>query len=189
VYVDGLKLEQSSWVAQELFGVERVEVLKGPASINFGLVQPGGLVNMVSKRPRPVAFGEAGLTVGSDGLRQGTLDLGRPLSADGKAAFRIAALAKNSDDPTDFVFFKNRYVAPSLALDFGPRTEFVLLGSFQQRSYLRQQGLPITGTLRRNVNGRVPLNRFMGEPGFGPYEAEQARLGYSLSHAFASGWT
>ncbi|MBA3590393.1 TonB-dependent siderophore receptor [Methylibium sp.] len=189
VYVDGLKLEQSSWVAQELFGVERVEVLKGPASINFGLVQPGGLVNMVSKRPRPVAFGEAGVTVGSDGLRQGTLDLGRPLSESGKAAFRITALAKNSDDPTDFVFFKNRYVAPSLSLDFGPRTEFVLLGSFQQRNYLRQQGLPITGTLRRNVNGRVPLNRFMGEPGFGPYDAEQARLGYSLSHAFASGWT
>ncbi|MGT2433699.1 TonB-dependent siderophore receptor [Cupriavidus basilensis] len=80
VFVDGLLVESNNRVAQELFGAERVEVLKGPASVLFGKVQPGGMVNIVSKRPRPELFGELGLTVGNYGLRQVTADVGTPLS-------------------------------------------------------------------------------------------------------------
>lgn len=188
VYVDGLKLEQGNWVAQESFGVERIEVLKGPASVTFGLVQPGGMVNMVSKRPRVEAFNQAGMTFANDGFRQATFDLGRPLSDSGKAAFRINGLAMNSDDPTDFVYFKNRYLAPSLSLDLGANTDFTLLSSYSRREYVRQQGLPLIGTLRPNSNGVIPRQRFIGEPGIGPYEAEQYRVGYALEHRSNSGW-
>lgn len=188
VYIDGLKLEQGAWVSQESFGVERIEVLKGPASVNFGLVQPGGMVNMVSKRPRADAFNQLGITLASDGFRQATFDLGRALSDNGKAAFRINGLAMNSDDPTDFVYFKNRYIAPSLSLDLGANTDFTLLSSYSSREYLRQQGLSPTGTLRPNSNGAIARGRFAGEPGIGPYQADQYRIGYALAHRFESGW-
>ncbi|WP_188396239.1 TonB-dependent siderophore receptor [Oxalicibacterium flavum] len=190
IYVDGLKLGQGSWIAQEVFGVERIEIVKGPASINFGQMQPGGIVNMVSKRPRAEAFGQVGFTVGSYGYRQATFDFGRPLeSANGKAAFRINAMLSDADDPTDYVYYKNRYIAPSISLDFGPRTDFTILASYYDREYIRQQGLPTRGSLLPNPNGQLDRSLFIGDPGVGPYEGEQSTIGYALTHRFDSGWT
>ncbi|WP_454762767.1 TonB-dependent siderophore receptor [Cupriavidus campinensis] len=189
IFADGLLVDSNNRISQELFGVERVEVLKGPASVLFGAVQPGGLVNLVSKRPRPELFGELGLTVGNYGFRQFTADVGTPLAPDSKAAFRLNALAMDSGDPTDHVWYRNRWVAPSLTLDFGSRTDFTILASHNQRNYVRQQGLPVNGTLVANRNGVVPNSRFIGEPGATPYDGEQNRIGYALTHRFDSGWT
>jgi len=189
VFADGLLVDTNNRVAQEVFGAERVEILKGPASVLFGQVQPGGLVNIVTKRPRPELFGELGLTVGNYGLRQVTADVGTPLKPDSKAAFRLNALAMNSDDATDHVWYRNRYVAPSLSLDFGHRTDFTILASHNERHYVRQQGLPVNGTLVSNINGVVPNSRFIGEPNAAPYDGEQNRIGYALTHRFDSGWT
>jgi iron complex outermembrane receptor protein len=189
VFADGLLVDTNNRVAQEVFGAERVEILKGPASVLFGQVQPGGLVNIVTKRPRPELFGELGVTVGNYGLRQVTADVGTPLKPDSKAAFRLNALAMNSDDATDHVWYRNRYVAPSLSLDFGHRTDFTILASHNERHYVRQQGLPVNGTLVSNINGVVPNSRFIGEPNAAPYDGEQNRIGYALTHRFDSGWT
>lgn len=189
LFLDGLRTGSSNRIAQELFGVERVEVVKGPASLLYGQVLPGGLVNMVSKRPGAEPFANADVTVGNFGLRQGTFDLNRPLSENGKAAFRVAGLVMNSDDATDHVYYRNRYIAPSLSLDLGPRTDFTILTSYQEREYLRQQGLPVVGSVQYSPNGRLPLNRFTGEPGQDPYKGYQTRVGYALTHRFDSGWT
>lgn len=188
IYVDGLKLNQSNYVAQEVSGVETIEILKGPASINFGLVQPGGMVNMVSKRPRAEAFNQAGLAVGSYHYKQATFDLGRPLNDSGKAAFRINGLWSSSDDQTDFVYFKNQYLAPSLSLDLGANTDFTILTSYTSREYLRNQGVPFKGSFAPNKNGQLERNRYYGEPGFGPYDSSQKQVGYSLEHRFENGW-
>lgn len=188
VYVDGLRVNQGNWVSNEIFGVERVEVLKGPASINFGLVQPGGMVNMISKRPKAESFNEVGVGVGSYGYKQLTFDLGRPLSESGKSAFRVNGMISDQDDPTDFVYFKNKYLAPSLSLDLGPATDLVLLASFNKREYLRQQGLPLRGSLFANSAVNISRSLFTGDPGIGPYQAKQAQVGYALTHQFSSGW-
>lgn len=188
LYIDGLKRGQNQWVGQDVFGVERIEILKGPASINFGLVQPGGLVNMISKRPRAESFTEAGVTVGTDDFRQVDLDLGRPLEEGGRAAWRLNGMWSNQDDPVDQVYFKKRYIAPSLTLNLGARTDLTLLSSYAEREYLRNQGAPVRGTLRPNRNGAVDRDAFLGEPGFGPYHSRQATLGYSLTHRFDGGW-
>ncbi|WP_312516427.1 TonB-dependent siderophore receptor [Massilia sp.] len=188
LYIDGLKRGQNVWVGQEVFGVERIEVLKGPASINFGLVQPGGLVNMISKRPLAGAFNEFGATYGSHAFKQLDFDLGRPLSESGRAALRINGMWSDQDDPVDQVYFKKRYLAPSLSLDLGPRTEFTILASYAEREYLRNQGVPVKGTILANPNGPVDRDQFNGEPAFGPYHSRQATLGYSLVHRFDSGW-
>lgn len=189
LYLDGLRTAASNRVAEQLFGLEQVEVVKGPGSLLYGLVLPGGLVNMVSKRPQGYDFANADVTVGSHDFRQATIDLNKSLSENGKQAFRINGLISNSNDATDYVWFKNRYIAPSLSLDLGARTDFTILTSFQERGYIRQQGLPLSGSINRNVNGSIPRSRFTGEPVARPYNATETRLGYSLTHRFDDGWT
>ena len=75
VFIDGLRQGQSTFVATELSGMDQVQVIKGPASVNFGLVQPGGMVNMVTKRPQADSFYQGSVTYGSNQLKQGTFDL------------------------------------------------------------------------------------------------------------------
>lgn len=189
LFLDGLRTSASNRVAEQLFGDEQVEVLKGPASLMYGLVLPGGMVNMVSKRPQPDPFANVDLTVGSYGFRQGSFDVGTPLSANGRAAIRLNGLSMNSDDPTEHVWFRNRWIAPSVALDLGENTDFVILTSFQQRRYVRQQGLPLVGSILPGRYGPIPRDRFIGEPGQQPYNGRQSRVGYAFTHRFADGWT
>lgn len=190
MYLDGLRIGQANWIAQELFGAERVEVVKGPASIYFGQVTPGGTVNVISKRPRTESFDQIGFTVGNYGYRQATFDLGRPLQSDhGKAAFRVTGMAMNSDDATDGVWFKNRYLAPSLTLDLGTRTDLTILAALNKRNYIRQQGIPVAATSLVDNGISIPTSFFTGDSTIAPYEAEQKSLGYVLAHRFDNGWT
>lgn len=189
LYLDGLRTTASNRIAQQLFGLEQIEVLQGPASLLYGMVLPGGLVDMVSKRPQPQSFVNLDTSIGSYGLRQGTLDANLPLSANGKAALRIDALASHADDQTRYVWSRSRWIAPSLSLDLGERTDFTILASYQDRSYIRQQGLPLSGTIQSNPLGALPRDLFTGEPGQHPYHGIQHRIGYQLTHRFDSGWT
>src|SRR5690606_13426946 len=109
---------------------------------------------------------------------------GTPLSDSGKAAFRLNALAMNSHDATDYVWFKNRWIAPSLSLDLGAATDFTILASYQERRYIRQQGLPLAGSVLPNPLGSITRSRFIGEPDQDPYRAFQSRIGYALTHRF-----
>jgi len=189
LYLDGLRTAASNRVAEQLFGLEQVEVLKGPASLLYGLVLPGGLVNMVSKRPQAEDFANVDVTAGSHDFYETTIDLNKSLSENGKQAFRINGLISNANDATNYVWFKNRYIAPSLSLDLGARTDFTILTSFQERGYVRQQGLPLSGSITGNINGSLPRSLFIGEPAARPYNAIETRLGYTLTHRFDDGWT
>ncbi|WP_462402505.1 TonB-dependent siderophore receptor [Pseudomonas sp. Marseille-QA0332] len=188
LFLDGLRTGISNRVAEQLFGLEQVEVLKGPASMEYGLVLPGGVVNLVSKRPQADPFATFGLTYGSHDLRQGTFDVGTPLSENGRSAVRLNGLLSESNDATDHVWFRNNYIAPSLSLELGPDTDLTLLASHQDRQYVRQQGLPLSGSIEANRNGDLPRHRFTGEPGQDPYHGVANRLGYSLTHRFGGGW-
>ena len=182
LYLDGLRTTASNRIAQQIFGLDQIEVLQGPASLLYGMVLPGGLVNMVSKRPQAQPFLNLDTTIGSYGLRQGTLDANLPLSANGKAALRLNALAMHSDDQTRYVWSRNRWIAPSLSLDLGDATDFTLLASYQDRSYIRQQGLPLSGSVYANPLGQLPRDLFTGEPDQRPYHGHQRRIGYQLTH-------
>jgi iron complex outermembrane recepter protein len=188
-YIDGIDTMRSGYLpAEEIFGAERIEILKGAASVLFGRVRPGGLINIVSKRPKAEAFGGLGVTVGNLGFREVTADVGRPLPIGRRLAFRVAALISDSDDATDHVFFKNRYIAPSFSAGLGPRTTLTILASYLDRAWLRNQGLAAKGTVLPNINGPIDRSLFIGEPSFGHNDAHRARAGYALEHRFGEGW-
>lgn len=191
VYVDGLRIGQSSptpSVAAELSGMDQVQVLKGPASINFGLVAPGGMVNLVTKRPEAESFARASMTYGSYNLKEGTFDLNYSPNNSEKGAFRLNGRISDQDDPTDYVYFKNYYLSPSYNFDLGDNTDLSVIASYQHREYIRQQGLPVIGTLKDNPNGAIDRSLYIGDPNFGKYEADVYRTGYTFKHAFDNGW-
>ncbi|HVJ36488.1 MAG TPA: TonB-dependent siderophore receptor [Stenotrophomonas sp.] len=187
VFLDGLRSSAGNRMAEQVHGLEQIEVLKGPASLLYGQVQPGGMVNLVSKRPRAINGGSADAVLGSFGLRQWALDHNQTLGQ-GRAALRINAVAMDSEDATDYVWSRERYLAPSLALDLGAATDFVLIASYQRRRYIRQQGLPLQGAVLPNHPGELRRTLFTGEPQQAPYDGQQWRASWQLDHDFGNGW-
>lgn len=188
VFIDGLRQGESTFVATELSGMDQVQVIKGPASVNFGLVQPGGMVNMVTKRPQADSFYRGSVTYGSNQLKQGTFDLNYSPNDSEKGAFRVNGRVADQNDPTDFVYFKNYYISPSYNFDLGDNTDLSVIASYQHREYMRQQGLPVLGTLLANPNGALDSKLFISEPAHGGYNADVYRSGYNFAHTFENEW-
>lgn len=189
ILIDGLVQSPGLWTRLQSYGYERFEVLKGANSVLYGQMQPGGLVNAISKRPRAEDMGEVQAEVGSFGHRLLAADVNRAMSESGKAAFRLNMLAANTKDPTEHVYRRDRWVAPSLSLDFGPNTDFVVFATYANGNWIRQQGTSPYGTVLPNVNGEVSTRMFTGDPSFGPYDVDQYTLGYSVQHRFDNGLT
>jgi iron complex outermembrane receptor protein len=185
ILIDGLAQSAGMWTRVQPYGYERVEVLKGASSILYGQVQPGGIINMVSKRPAQQAFGEISMLGGSFRHRQGALDINRPLNENGKFAIRVNALYSDKNDATDRVWYRHRWVAPSISFDLGANTDLVLYGTYNNAIWIRQQGISPVGTLLPNINGSVPVTRFSGEPSFGPYDVSKSTGGVTFEHRFS----
>ena len=98
-YVDGVR--DDAQVFRDLYNLERVEVLKGPAGMVFGRGGAGGVVNRVTKKPAFDSVTQGSVTAGSWNQLRGTADLGRKMG--GSGAWRLNAMAENSDS------FRNGY--------------------------------------------------------------------------------
>ncbi|HUH31546.1 MAG TPA: TonB-dependent receptor plug domain-containing protein, partial [Rhodanobacter sp.] len=190
-YMDGLALSAGSSTGItriEPYGLERLEVLKGPSSVVYGAMPPGGMLNMVSKRPTAEPLHEVGVEVGSFDLRQGTFDFGGPLNGSGTLLYRLTGLARNSDSMVDYIQDDRYYLAPALTWKPNNTTSLTVLSHFQKAETASGGGfLPAAGTLLPNPNGKIPRNRFTGEPGQNDYDKTLASIGYEFHHDFASG--
>ena len=187
-YQDGLR-RLFDWYTSnsrtELFTLERIEVLRGPASMLFGQGSTGGVVNMVSKRPQPVRQGEVGVQLGSWGRKQLQLDLTGPMDAEGKWLYRLVAVGRNADTQVDHVPDDRALFAPSLTWRPSAATSLTLLGHWQKdKSGSTAQFFPWEGVSLPNPNGRLPTSRFIGEPGFDRYDSERASFGWLFEHRF-----
>lgn len=190
-YLDGLALPEGSGTGItriEPYGLERIEVLKGPASVNYGAMPPGGLLNYASKRPAAGTPNEVEVQAGGDDLRQAAFDIGGVLSDEGRLRYRLTALARNSDTPVDYIHDDRYYVAPALTWTPDDANTFTVLARWQKADTKSGAGfLPAAGTLLPNPNGRIPANRFTGEPNANDYVKTMASLGYEYSHDFGGG--
>lgn len=188
-YLDGLALPTGTWSGQtriEPYGMERIEVLKGPASVNYGAMPPGGLLNYVSKRPRADMANEVELQLGSDDMKQVAFDIGGALG-DGRVLYRLTALARNSDNFVDYIHDDRYYFAPSLTWRPDEANELTVLARWQKADTKNGAGfLPSVGTLLPNPNGRIPRSLYTGEPDTNDYVKTVASIGYDFRHDFGN---
>lgn len=192
-YLDGLALTDGVWTGGtriEPYGLERMDVLKGPSSVAYGAMPPGGLVNLVSKRPTEQPSGEIEATLGNYGLRQAAFDFGGPLGDSGRLFYRLTGLARNSDNVVDYVHDDRYFFAPALTWKPGQDTALTVLARWQKADTAQGGGfLPAAGTLLPNPHGRIPRERYTGEPGWNDYLKTMRSLGYEFSHRFENGAT
>jgi iron complex outermembrane receptor protein len=192
-FLDGMRRFYGNYVNAsriETHGLERIEILRGPSSLLYGQSGVGGTVNMVSKRPQEAFGGELGLSYGSHDAKVASFDLTGPASADGRWLYRLVGLARDADTQVDFVEEDRLFLAPSLTFRPSADTRFTLLGHWSQdRGGSTVQFLPHEGTLFAGPNGRIPINRFVGEPGIDRYDADSWSLALLADHTFNPTWS
>ena len=145
-YVDGLR--GGNGMAEEIFGLESVEVLKGPSSTLYGQSVLGGIVNLRSKLPRPDAFAQLEFTGGSYGFYAPAIDAGTSLNRSRTFYARINLLYRPDDSFVNYVNRHRVYVAPTLTWDISPDTQLTLLGRYQHDTGHLGFPLPAAGASR-----------------------------------------
>ncbi|CAM3673165.1 TonB-dependent siderophore receptor [Halomonas sp. AOP12-C2-37] len=186
-YRDGSKYQANVYDGQqELYGLERLEVLKGPSSILYGVAAPGGILNAVSKRPTSTPLREVNIEAGSFDRRQISADFSDSLDEDGVLSYRITMLHRDSDSFVDHVPDDRTYIAPALKWQPSETTSLTLLSEYQRDETAYVYGLPTSGTILSNPNGDIPRERFAGEPDFDEYDNERYSIGYLLEHDFSN---
>lgn len=186
---DGLRVQGNRYdTSTEPYGLERVEIFRGPSSLLYGENAPGGLVNIVSKRPTAAPQGEVQLSYGSNHRRQLGVDVSGALNDSGNILGRMVMLGRNADTQTDHVPDDRIYIAPSLTLNFDDYNTLTLLANYQKDHTNMELGLPAAGTLLNNPNGKLSKHTMLGDPDWNTFERETWSTGYEFTHSFNDDW-
>src|SRR5690606_14478744 len=190
-YQDGLRsiFGYYNSTRTEVYALERIEVLKGPASVLYGQSELGGIVNAVSKTPKAERQGEIWGQVGSFDRTQVGVDSTGPLDDDGKWLYRVVALSRNSGAQVDHVSDDGYMVAPSLTWQPSDRTSVTLLLNKQEsKGTVSAQFLPSRGTIDPAPRGRLDTSTFVGEPGWDRYDTDRSDISLFVNQALTENW-
>lgn len=160
-FIDGLR--GGNGVMEETWGLESVEVLKGPSSGLYGQAPVGGLVNIVTRKPVPANFANVELTGGSYAYLNPALDAGRVFNADRSLYGRLDAMYRSADSFVDYTYRHRYYFAPTLTWRPTPVTSLTLIGRAERDNGRSSMPLPAVGTVLANPNGRIARSRYVGE--------------------------
>jgi iron complex outermembrane receptor protein len=159
---DGLRTY--SWSVRELAAVERVQYLRGPAGILYGDGSPGGLVNLMLKKPLPVRQHELSVGGGELGFRRVTADSTGPLGGGRGVRYRLVAAAEGLEDGYDNDESRVS-VLPMLSFDLGARTTLHLDGEYyDQRGRGYRHVVPATAATQAGDFGAIPWELNMASP-------------------------
>ena len=183
-YLDGTKLEHFGYIGVNMdpWLFERVEVLKGPASVLFGQTEPGGIINRVSKRPYIGMLNQIRLGTGNFDKAHLAFDLGAELSDAWQ--FRAVGLALDGEARQVHSERERQLIAPSLRWTNGD-SDLTLLMHYQRDNMSASwyNHLPRAAVFG-NPNGRIPLNFRVGDPTWGLWDHEVWSVGYLFRHDF-----
>ncbi len=164
--------------------LERIEVLRGPASMLYGRGDPGGTFNIVSKQPQAERRTVLGSQVNTDGLRRGTLDTTGALDESAAITYRLNLVAEGSDSFRDHVESERYNIAPVLRWQLSDDTALILEGDYLHNRHPLDRGL----TRYPNQAGDLSRDRFLGEESAGKLTNQNATTQLRLEHQLDSQW-
>ncbi len=181
--VNGFNAGRGFGGARDLSGIESVEVLKGPRAALFGRGEPGGTVNLVTKRPTFDTAGEVVLSAGSWNTNRADFDYTTPLSD--SVAIRLVGAYEDAESFRDTVETEKLLFSPSLAWRISDNSQFIY-----EMEYSDQETPFDRGVIAINdVLGVIPESRFLGEPSYGPIETDVLGHQLEFQHDFDGNWS
>lgn len=188
-FLNGLRLMRTAGAPSfEVYGLERVEVIRGPASVLYGQGNPGGLINLSSKRPTFERFGEVGAQIGSFDYYQSMFDIGGPVADSDSFAYRLTGLARNAHAQTDNLQNDRYFIAPALTWEPDEDTKLTVLASYQHDNPSSPSGLPPALTYFRPGN-MLDRSFYVGDPSFDTSNRKFTNIGYEFEHRFDETFT
>ncbi len=190
-YQDGLQLQSYAFGANYIdsFLLERIDVLKGPASALYGSSNPGGIVNYVSKRPNGQTFKTIEGGIDTYGTGYVGFDAGGSFSD--TVDYRLVGRLLGGDGYSDFSDEFRGVISPSLTWSPDAATSLTILANYthMDQTHGGVGFLPYVGTVVDAPFGRIRRDANFTEPGLDDYERRQGAIGYEFAHVFDNGVT
>lgn len=183
-YKDGFSANRGYPSTPDAATVERIEVLKGPAASLYGRGDPGGTVNIVTKKPQPEAFATLQTSAGSWDRYRTALDLNTPLDAQGNLLSRVNLAVEDNHSFRDHVDSRRVFVAPSFSWQLNPDTSLLLESEWVRHSSTFDRGI----VAPNNRWSGVSRSTFLGEPDDGNIDNHNNMLQATLEHHLNDSW-
>lgn len=186
-YLDGMRLIAGPYSTPQVdFNrVDQLDVVKGPASVLYGNSSPGGLVNLTSKTPEPVAFQRIEAAAGNYDTQLANFDVNRPLDEAGHWLFRVVGGTQRFDGFTDMTESERTHISPMLTFAPSEHTSLTLIGAYQHDpkggGY---SGVPAFGSVLPNPFGELPADINTGDPNYEVFDRYQRTVSALLRHDF-----
>ncbi|WP_310154960.1 TonB-dependent siderophore receptor [Bosea sp. BE125] len=192
VFLDGMPLYAYGFGGFQIdpFLLERVEVLKGPASVLYGGANPGGIVSLVGKRPNFKNFGFAEVGINNSGNAYVAIDMGLT-DKQGIWSTRLTGRLAGGDQYTDVSKDFRGVILPQITYQPSGATRFTAYAMYEALDQVRAGGgfLPYVGTVVDAPFGKIARKAFLGEPSIDNQDRTQALVGYEFQHQFDNGWS
>jgi iron complex outermembrane receptor protein len=183
-YKDGFSANRGYPSTPDAASIERIEVLKGPAASLYGRGDPGGTVNIVTKKPQADTFARLQASAGSWDRYRTSLDLNSPLDEQGDLLVRLNLAAEDNHSFRDHVTSERLFAAPSFSWQLSPDTRLLLEAEVVRHRSVFDRGI----VAPNNRLGSVSRSTFLGEPSDGDIENDNNLIQASLEHALNDSW-
>lgn len=194
-FLDGLKMQDSPTgyaVGQtDTFRLDRVEMLKGPASALYGQSSPGGLAALSSKLPTAQrSYGDVTTTGGMFDLYRVDADVGGYATDNGSVRYRLYGTVNGQHTQLSKTGSRRFSISPSFSFGGDGPTTLTILGNYQYDPESGTYGgVPLEGSLRRASFGYLPRNFYDGDVGVEKFNRKHGSFTYIFSHRFNNDWS
>lgn len=169
---------------RQVANLEQIEVLKGAGSILYGRSEPGGVINLVTKRPQAIAYHSLQQQFGSYAFYRTAFDSTGAITHDDSLLYRVNFSYENAGSFRDFVKNDDVFIAPSFTWNISDQTQVNLDIEYQHFNDTSDSGVPPLGTRP----APVPINRQIGDPLNNKNVGDRTYVGADWSHAFNNNW-
>ena len=192
-YYDGLVLQnRTGWNLQpqiDPIAIQQVEVFKGPTSVLYGAMPPGGMVNMIAKTPKLEKSTKVDVATGSRNLQQASIDSTGQIG-DSNFSYRFISLIRKQDSQVNDAKEERYLIAPSLNWQVSDRT-LVNFNLYYQNDPAMgiNSSLPASGMFISNPNGSTSPSTFAGDVNWNSFKRKMLMVGYKIDHQFNDNWS
>ncbi|MBP1857894.1 TonB-dependent siderophore receptor [Rhizobium herbae] len=192
-FLDGLNLFSYGFggFQTDAYMLERVEVLKGPAAVLYGGSNPGGIVDLVRKRPQDEPAYSTEIGINNFGNAFFGFDANDKLNADGTLTYRITGKVAGGNNYSDYSEDLRGFLMPQITYEPDDATSLTVyaIASALDQTHVGNGFLPYEGTVTDGpFGGKIDRDFFFGEPDHDYGRYDQQMFGYEFSHEFDNGW-